>query len=190
MASNCGWVNWCLLKRLRKRGSTARETCRAMRAKGRSPTSAIAPPASIENHATGPSPSRISMKLLGCQQSLISSKFLEKRGRTRRCFAARFALLTRHRSLEDLRWCDGVAFSDHKDARDQDPEDRREAANDDGAPSGSIVETSAVDGACVHGRNGTGAERGADIGQPSGPPGQRPSSPTRVTCRTKEESRR
>src|SRR6266404_7224530 len=40
-----------------------------MRAKGRSPTSAIAPPASIENHASGQSPSQISMKLLGCQQS-------------------------------------------------------------------------------------------------------------------------
>src|SRR5208283_5725428 len=45
-----------------------------MRAKGRSPTSAIAPPASIENHATGPSPSRISMKLLGCQQSQTGSR--------------------------------------------------------------------------------------------------------------------
>src|SRR6516162_6413132 len=73
MASNCGWVNWCLLKRLRKRGSTARETCRAMRAKGRSPTAAIAAPASIENHATSLLPSRISMKLLGCQQSQIRS---------------------------------------------------------------------------------------------------------------------
>src|SRR5437879_2137998 len=40
-----------------------------MRAKGRSPTSAIAPPASIENHAGGQSPSQISIKLLGCQQS-------------------------------------------------------------------------------------------------------------------------
>src|SRR2546427_1450215 len=44
-----------------------------MQAKGRSPTSAIAPPASIENHAAGQSPSRISMKLLGCQQSQIVS---------------------------------------------------------------------------------------------------------------------
>src|ERR1017187_938602 len=31
------------------RGNTALETCRAMRANGRSPTSAIAPPASIAN---------------------------------------------------------------------------------------------------------------------------------------------
>src|SRR5437879_6519424 len=46
-----------------------------MRAKGRSPTSAIAPPASIENHASGQSPSQISMKLLGCQQSQIGTKF-------------------------------------------------------------------------------------------------------------------
>src|SRR5258708_5288944 len=38
-------------------------------AKGRSPTSAIAPPASIENHGGGQSPSRISLKLPGCQQS-------------------------------------------------------------------------------------------------------------------------
>src|SRR6266403_525859 len=45
-----------------------------MRAKGRSPTSAIAPPASIENHAAGQSSSRISMKLLGCQQSHIVSR--------------------------------------------------------------------------------------------------------------------
>src|SRR5271157_4471832 len=50
MASNCGWLNWCLLKRLRYRGSTALETCKAMRAKGRSPTSAIAPPASVGNN--------------------------------------------------------------------------------------------------------------------------------------------
>src|SRR5438132_125188 len=42
-----------------------------MRAKGRSPTSAIAPPASIENHAGGQSPSQISIKLLGCQQSHV-----------------------------------------------------------------------------------------------------------------------
>src|SRR5438309_3699528 len=45
-----------------------------MRAKGRSPTSAIAPPASIENHAGGQSPSQISIKLLGCQQSQAISK--------------------------------------------------------------------------------------------------------------------
>src|SRR6266403_4176529 len=45
-----------------------------MQAKGRSPTSAIAPPASIENHAAGQSSSRISMKLLGCQQSHIVSR--------------------------------------------------------------------------------------------------------------------
>src|SRR6266436_7444780 len=44
-----------------------------MRAKGRSPTSAIAPPASIENHASDQSPSRISTKLLGCQQSQMAS---------------------------------------------------------------------------------------------------------------------
>src|SRR5438445_6189261 len=44
-----------------------------MRAKGRSPTSAIAPPASIENHAGGQSPSPISIKLLGCQQSQVPS---------------------------------------------------------------------------------------------------------------------
>src|SRR6266481_6986116 len=44
-----------------------------MRAKGRSPTSAIAPPASIENHAGGQSPSRILIKLPGCQQSQIAS---------------------------------------------------------------------------------------------------------------------
>src|SRR6266850_2357821 len=48
-----------------------------MRAKGRSPTSAIAPPASIENHAAGQSSSRISMKLLGCQQSLRISRLNE-----------------------------------------------------------------------------------------------------------------
>src|SRR5882724_5450995 len=44
-----------------------------MRAKGKSPTSAIAPPASIENHGGGQSSSRISPKLRGCQQSQISS---------------------------------------------------------------------------------------------------------------------
>src|SRR5438552_18990972 len=47
-----------------------------MRAKGRSPTSAIAPPASIENHAGGQSPSQISIKLLGCQQSQIASSLV------------------------------------------------------------------------------------------------------------------
>src|SRR5438445_246107 len=59
-------------ERLPQRGSTARETSRERQANGRSPTSAIAPPAYIENHAAGQSPSRISMKLLGCQQSQIS----------------------------------------------------------------------------------------------------------------------
>src|SRR5882724_1438002 len=44
-----------------------------MRAKGKSPTSAIAPPASIENHGGGQSSSRISPKLRGCQQSQITS---------------------------------------------------------------------------------------------------------------------
>jgi hypothetical protein len=66
-----GDFSW--LNRPRPR-STARETCRAMRAKGKSPTSAIAPPAFIENHAVGQSPSRISMKLRGCQQSQRSCR--------------------------------------------------------------------------------------------------------------------
>jgi hypothetical protein len=44
-----------------------------MRAKGRSPTSAIAPPASIENHTGSLGPFRNSMKLRGCQQSQITS---------------------------------------------------------------------------------------------------------------------
>jgi hypothetical protein len=47
-----------------------------MRAKGKSPTSAIAPPASIENHGGAKLPSRISMKLRGCQQSQITSSHL------------------------------------------------------------------------------------------------------------------
>src|ERR1700721_2974709 len=45
-----------------------------MRAKGRSPTSAMAPPASIENHEAGQSRSQISMKLPGSEQSQISSR--------------------------------------------------------------------------------------------------------------------
>ena len=65
-------------------------------------------------------------------------------------------LPSRERRLEDLRWCDGVAFPDHQNAGDQDPEDRREAAHDDGAPSESIVETRLVEGVCVHRGNGCG----------------------------------
>src|SRR5271157_482655 len=101
--------------------------------------------------------------------------------------AACFALFSPHRSLRMRHRRNYFSLTNHVNAGDQDPEDHWEGANDYGAPSESIVETSGVEGATVHGRNACGTERGADIGQPSSPPGQRPSSPTGVARHAEEE---